>query len=616
MDEQGHTHDDARAGHLEDLVNAIGGVIWEYDFTAEVYTFVSEGAEALLGYPTEAWLAPLFWTNHVHPEDLGWVSSLIDQMTERLETHEITYRMVHRNGALVWVREIITPQREGENRLLQRGILLDVTEQKVAEQAARHAESGFREMVEAGGRIAMKIDQVGRFTYVSSALCELAGKTEAQLLRTPFTQLLWGDERRRMMIAHRDHMSGREIPRSFRVHVKNAGGEVRLLELQTATLYDRDGRPSGATAMGEDITDRAALRQELERRAEEFDAVVRMLRDTYVRVNTDGTILDVKAVSSEAFLVELDAVLGKHAMQIFPPDHAEEMRQGAIESHETGETTTVEYTVNHDTTEQQFEARLFPLAEDATAMVIRDVTERNTRERELAESLGFVERLLSLIDSAVIVLRRSDLTILSANEPAERMFGYGADGLLGRSAIDLDPERTPIDEIVRRVRGQIEERGRYDTELQFVRRDGSIFDAEASVRPIDADGTQFLVVARDVTERHRNAEREREYLERLSALSADLVSAEDRERRRLAEELHDRVSQSLAVARMHLSAALDRAPGGRRRGEREPASARRCHQRRRAPSPPSSRRRFSTNWVSVPRSTGLASARVNSTGSM
>ncbi|TLM64559.1 MAG: HAMP domain-containing protein, partial [Actinobacteria bacterium] len=42
---------------------------------------------------------------------------------------------------------------------------------------------------------------------------------------------------------------------------------------------------------------------------------------------------------------------------------------------------------------------------------------------------------------------------------------------------------------------------------------------------------------------------------RLGAMSAELAAAEERERRHLAEELHDRVSQILAVARMRLGIA-------------------------------------------------------------
>lgn len=63
----------------------------------------------------------------------------------------------------------------------------------------------------------------------------------------------------------------------------------------------------------------------------------------------------------------------------------------------------------------------------------------------------------------------------------------------------------------------------------------------------------------DLLDSHRRlaeeAAEKSEALARLSAMSAELTAAEERERRRLAEELHDRVSQVLAVARMRLGMA-------------------------------------------------------------
>ncbi len=557
MTEHDHSPTHDRASHVEDLINAIGGVIWEYDWTSERYTFVSIAAEQLLGYPAEAWLEPRFWTRHVHPEDLVWVRALSDQMTRQLEQHEITYRMLHREGSVVWVRDVITPRREADGRVLQRGMLVDISAQRIAELAAQRAETGFREMVEAGGRIAMKIDMVGRFTYVSSALCELVGKSETELLGTPFTQLLEGDERRRIMFAHRDHMSGREVQRSFQVHLRNPKGERRIIALQTATLYDRNGRPSGATAMGEDVTDGMAMRRELERRADEFDTVFRLLGDTYVRIDESGIIRDIKAVSDEAFVGTVSQARGRHASEVFPPDMAEEMRLGAVRAHASGERAIVEYQLAGEAGPSEFEARLLPLSDDASAMVIRNVDERVRRERELAESIDFLERLLGLIDSGVLVISGQDQAVLRANTPAEWILGYEHDELVGLPASQLYPDTHDRRGLLERVAAAVEEQGAYHGEAEFSRRDGSRFSAEVSVRPIDLDGRQYLVVMRDVTERRQIEERERQYHERLSALSADLIGAEDRERRRLAEELHDRVSQAMAVARIHLVASLD-----------------------------------------------------------
>jgi len=58
----------------------------------------------------------------------------------------------------------------------------------------------------------------------------------------------------------------------------------------------------------------------------------------------------------------------------------------------------------------------------------------------------------------------------------------------------------------------------------------------------------------DITERKRAEDERREYQERLRRLAAELVQAEERERRRLAANLHDEVGQHLAAAKMMLQA--------------------------------------------------------------
>ncbi|MEA3366650.1 MAG: response regulator [Planctomycetota bacterium] len=66
----------------------------------------------------------------------------------------------------------------------------------------------------------------------------------------------------------------------------------------------------------------------------------------------------------------------------------------------------------------------------------------------------------------------------------------------------------------------------------------------------------------DITERKRAEEERREYQQRLRRLAAELVQTEERERRRLAANLHDEVGQTLAAAKMMLQALEQRAAGG------------------------------------------------------
>src|SRR2546425_8380846 len=53
-----------------DLIEQVGAIFWEAEIETSRFIFVSRGAEQILGYPPERWLAdPEFWLSRVHPDD-------------------------------------------------------------------------------------------------------------------------------------------------------------------------------------------------------------------------------------------------------------------------------------------------------------------------------------------------------------------------------------------------------------------------------------------------------------------------------------------------------------------------------------------------------------------
>lgn len=70
----------------------------------------------------------------------------------------------------------------------------------------------------------------------------------------------------------------------------------------------------------------------------------------------------------------------------------------------------------------------------------------------------------------------------------------------------------------------------------------------------DGDITRVVGIHSDITGRRESDEKLSAYQHRLRALAAELTATEERERRRIATELHDGVAQSLAFARMQLAA--------------------------------------------------------------
>jgi PAS domain S-box-containing protein len=125
-------------GRYRDLVNSVDGIVWEADLPSFQFSFVSKQAERILGYPIERWLSePAFWADHLHPEDREWALRLCQTAVAEKRDHDFEYRMIAADGRLVWVRDLVTVVLQGDRPSRLRGVMVDVTERKRAEEERR-----------------------------------------------------------------------------------------------------------------------------------------------------------------------------------------------------------------------------------------------------------------------------------------------------------------------------------------------------------------------------------------------------------------------------------------------------------------------------------------------
>ena len=117
------------------LVNSIEGIVWQMDLKTRQFSFVSEQARGLLGYPTELWLRdPAFWAEHICAEDRPRATDFFRRSLDRNLSHHLEYRMFTATQHIRWIRHSTTVVVEDGKPVLVCGVLLDVTEQKMAEQ--------------------------------------------------------------------------------------------------------------------------------------------------------------------------------------------------------------------------------------------------------------------------------------------------------------------------------------------------------------------------------------------------------------------------------------------------------------------------------------------------
>ena len=106
------------------------------------WRYVSPQIEAILGYSPEEWMADSgLWSERLHPEDR---ERAIEQDTRKLagepgNATPIDYRMIRRDGSVVWILDeaVLEPDREGTQ--VWHGVLYDITERKIAEQELQRA---------------------------------------------------------------------------------------------------------------------------------------------------------------------------------------------------------------------------------------------------------------------------------------------------------------------------------------------------------------------------------------------------------------------------------------------------------------------------------------------
>jgi PAS domain S-box-containing protein len=183
------------------------------------------------------------------------------------------------------------------------------------------------------------------------------------------------------------------------------------------------------------------------------------------------------------------------------------------------------------------------------------------RERHSTDAswLG-VERWLAeaIIAEADVAIFCKDLDgiIRVWNRAAERLYGYAAGEVAGRSVTVIVPEdrHSEVAEIVERIRAG-ERVDHYETVRR--RKDGSLVPVSVTVSPIHAPDGRVVaasVIARDVSEKHRAeiavAASERHRRDVL----AELLQAEEAERSRIATALHDDTVQVMTASLM----AIDR----------------------------------------------------------
>jgi diguanylate cyclase (GGDEF)-like protein/PAS domain S-box-containing protein len=314
------------------LVESSSAIFWEGDPETLEFTFVSQEAETLLGYPVEDWLeSRSFWVDHMHPADRRWAPDQCMEAARERREHEFDYRMIAADGRVVWLRDIVAVVGGNGERLRNIGVMIDITETKEAERELARNEARFRELYERTPVMLHTIDSEGRLTAVSGYWLAHLGYRREDVLGRSSVEFLTAESRKEA------EKTG--IPRLIReggaydmaFQVVKADGEIIDVMLSAVAQYDEEGNFERGLAVMVDVTER----KRAENRLREAAAVFENTADGVFIADADASIRDVNRAFTLITGYEREEVLGENPRLWKSEHHGPDFYQNMWRSLET-----------------------------------------------------------------------------------------------------------------------------------------------------------------------------------------------------------------------------------------------------------------------------------------
>ena len=430
--------------------------------------------------------------------------------------------------------------------------LNDITQRMQGEKALRESEEKFRTLVTNAEEIVYMIAKDGTFLLSEGKGLSKLGLKPGQVVGQSVFELY------------------KDFPDMLDTLRKVFNGESITIELNVDDNYFRswytphinqEGEIIGLMGLSVNITERVHVESALRESEEKYRTLVEQANDGIV-VLQDGVIKFANSRLAELTGYTVEEVMNTAFPQYIAADElpiiadiyrrrmageAAPPTYDSVIQHKDGSRVEVEFNAGLTTIQGQV----------ADLVIVRDISDRKRAEAQLKESHDFLVALMDSMGDAVFSVIFPERTIDWVND-SYGITGYDAQDCIGRTTEFLYSGEGEYLDFGNEIKNALNNgEDILHTEQTLRSKHGELFPVETTTTLFKESGklNRATSIVRDVSERRRTEQQLTEYRERLNALASQLTIAEERERRRIAADLHDQVGQLLSFARLRLVSA-------------------------------------------------------------
>jgi PAS domain S-box-containing protein len=537
---------------------------WELDIEKNILVWTDENYR-IFGVPEGIELTYEIFLNCVHPDDREYVDKKWKAALNK-EPYDIEHRLWV-DGEVKWVREKAEVEFDEKGNCVRGiGFTQDITERKKAEELLQQSTNLLRESQE--------VARLGH--YIFDALTGLWGSSD--ILDTIFG--IGGDYPRGvdgwLQIVHRDQRDemstyfsevvlgqGQPFDREYRI-TRVSDHQVRWVHGLGRLEFDKEGKPTRMFGTIQDITERKQAEKELKESEERFRSFSNAAFEGIV-ITKDGKFVDANATFTNLFGYEPEEIAGIEVQMLVAPED----RNMVTENIRSGNEKPYEHkALCKDGSVLDIEVcgrSILYKGQQCRITAIRDITGYKQAHKTLRDNEIRFRQLVENIHE-VFWMENADGTELLYVSPAyEEIWGRLCEEFYKNPRVWTDAIHPDDRERVKDAfaKGRLD--GTYSEEFRIIRPDGTlrwIWDRNVVIRDESGNTQRIAGIAENITERKRAAEQLLDYQAKLKSLASQLSVTEERERRRIATELHDQIGQSLVFTKIKLDELHNSATSG------------------------------------------------------
>lgn len=237
--------------------------------------FISHQIEKISGYPANDIIgnSKMSYMEIIHPEDRVEVARQVNNAVSTKTPFELTYRITHAGGKLVWVQENGRGIFDKDEKLLWiDGVIIDITDKVETEKAYRESEIRFQELTDFLPQTVYELDLEGNIIFTNRAGTELFGegvrKPDGKLSALQF---FVPEDKERMAGNLKERLEGKG--KLFNEYTAICADGRHCPVIIYSSPVKRDGKVTGSRGIIVEISELKRVEEDLRNAKEELEAL-------------------------------------------------------------------------------------------------------------------------------------------------------------------------------------------------------------------------------------------------------------------------------------------------------------------------------------------------------